>query len=402
MCQSSQSPVQNPEAACPLHVAHQPALETSIVTTTCRDTCSNVLRPVKRQGPSRGWMSGNALAWWSRKLYRGDMPISGLGSVTCAEVVPYEVIRVARLRLWMPYAPGASESVSSCLWRNSVRSAWTGRARWWDAPPHSPSLTPYWEKSFSARGRACSFPNWPEAPTGWGAGAPGPCDRTTVLARGPCSRQLRILMPTSHNGARAPSVTFAKTRGDRESPKGRTLYCHAWPSNTNQRSVSRANRDMKVSILQVDRCKPILGLDASDDALLRQHLERKLVQGPIQDSQIQNWPEATIFLGYNEVRAVKPLLLLGWREWPDCILCQEDRNLLVQDRCISDCHRSLENAAELGRSPGELNRIAESDCVNEPAGRVGQCKPHPQTPYKWHQRDNRHTRGGAAEGSRAG
>ncbi len=54
---------------------------------------------------------------------------------------------------------------------------------------------------------------------------------------------------------------------------------------------------MKVSILQVDRCNPILGLDASDDALLCQHLERKLVQGPIQDSQIQDWPEATAFLG---------------------------------------------------------------------------------------------------------
>ncbi len=40
MCQSRRGPVQNPETACPLHVAHQPALEASIVTTTCRDTCS--------------------------------------------------------------------------------------------------------------------------------------------------------------------------------------------------------------------------------------------------------------------------------------------------------------------------------------------------------------------------
>ncbi len=184
--------------------------------------------------------------------------------------------------------------------------------------------------------------------------APGPCDRTTVLVHGPCSRQLRILMPTSRNGASVPSVTFAKTRGDRESPKGRTLYYHAQPSNTNRRSVSRVNRDMKVRVLQVDHCKPILGLDASDDALLRQHLERKLVQGSIQDSQIQDWPEATTFLRYDELRAVKPLLLLGWRNPPDCILCQEDNNLLAQDRCVSDCHRSLENAAELGR----LNWIA--------------------------------------------
>ncbi len=40
MCQSSRSPVQSPEAACPLHVAPQPVLEASVVTTVCRDTCS--------------------------------------------------------------------------------------------------------------------------------------------------------------------------------------------------------------------------------------------------------------------------------------------------------------------------------------------------------------------------
>ncbi len=81
-------------------------------------------------------------------------------------------------------------------------------------------------------------------------------------------------------------------------------------------------------------------------------------------------------------RAVKPLPHLSWRDRFNCIFCQEDNNPLAQDRGISDCHRSLENAAELGRSPGKLNHIAASDCANEPAGRVGQCKPRPQTPYK--------------------
>ncbi len=46
---------------------------------------------------------------------------------------------------------------------------------------------------------------------------------------------------------------------------------------------------MKVSILQVDRCKPILRLDAFDHAPVCQHLEREPVQGPVQDSQIQDW-----------------------------------------------------------------------------------------------------------------
>ncbi len=117
---------------------------------------------------------------------------------------------------------------------------------------------------------------------------------------------------------------------------------------------------MKVSVLRVDRCKPILGLNAFDHAPVRQHLERELVQSPVQDSQIQDWPKATTFLGYDEVRAVKPLPHLGWRDRLDCILCQEDSNLLAQDRGVPDCHRRLENAVELGRSPGELNRVAES------------------------------------------
>ncbi len=38
---------------------------------------------------------------------------------------------------------------------------------------------------------------------------------------------------------------------------------------------------MKVSILQVDRCKPILGLGAFDNAPARQHLKRELVPGEL-------------------------------------------------------------------------------------------------------------------------
>ncbi len=55
---------------------------------------------------------------------------------------------------------------------------------------------------------------------------------------------------------------------------------------------------------------------------------------------------------------MKPLPHLGWRSRLDCILCQEDSNLLAQDRGVPDCRRSLENAVELGRSPGELNHVA--------------------------------------------
>ncbi len=159
---------------------------------------------------------------------------------------------------------------------------------------------------------------------------------------------------------------------------------------------------MKVSILQVDRCKPIPGLDASVHAPVRQHLEREPVQGPVQDSQIQDWSKTTAFLGYDEVMDVKPLPHLGLRDRLDCILCQEDSNLLAQDRSIPSCHRGLENGAVLGRSPGELNHVAESNCAREPTRQAGQRKPRFQTPCKWVQRHNRRTCGGAAKGSRAG
>ncbi len=113
---------------------------------------------------------------------------------------------------------------------------------------------------------------------------------------------------------------------------------------------------MKVSVLQVDRCKPILGLNAFDHAPVRQHLERELVQSPVQDSQIQDWPKATTFLGYDEVRAVKPLPHLGWRDRLDCILCQEDSNLLAQDRGV------------LGRSPGPAAEQKQNETEDSPPG----------------------------------
>ncbi len=84
MCQSSRGPVQSPEAACLLHVAPQPLLEASVVTTVCRDTCSRGTIPT-RSVPRR-----HPLA-----VYRGAMPTSGPGSVASAEVVSYEAIRAA-------------------------------------------------------------------------------------------------------------------------------------------------------------------------------------------------------------------------------------------------------------------------------------------------------------------
>ncbi len=51
----------------------------------------------------------------------------------------------------------------------------------------------------------------------------------------------------------------------------------------------REDRDMEVGVIQVDRCKPIEGTDALKDASLRQHPERELLKGPVQNAQVQDW-----------------------------------------------------------------------------------------------------------------
>ncbi len=189
MCQSSRGPVQSPEAACPLHVAPQPVLEASVVTKVCRDTCYRGTPACRKARSIQGPRERRHCEWCLLEVYRGAMPTSGLGSIASAEVVSYEATQAAWLQLRMPYAPGASETVSvvphSCFWRNSGSLALLEHARPWGMPSYSPSLTPHREKTFSAQGRVCSFPSWPDAPTGWGAEAPSPCDRTTALWIGP-------------------------------------------------------------------------------------------------------------------------------------------------------------------------------------------------------------------------
>ncbi len=149
---------------------------------------------------------------------------------------------------------------------------------------------------------------------------------------------------------------------------------------------------MTGSILQVDRCKPIPGLYAFDHAPVRQHLEWEPVQGPVQESQSRIGRRPPPFLG--------TMPHLGWRDRLNCILAR--RTAISSRKTGAGLETGLENAAELGRSPGVLNRVAESNCAREPTRRAGQRKPRLQTPCKWLQWHNRHTRSGAANGSKAG
>ncbi len=117
--QCSYGTQQRPEAACPLYVAHQPVLEASVMTTTCRDTCSEGTPTCRKTSSVQGLNEQKCVGVMVTRTRLQRHAISGLESVSCAEVVPYEAIRVERLQLRMPYAPGASASVSvvppSCL-----------------------------------------------------------------------------------------------------------------------------------------------------------------------------------------------------------------------------------------------------------------------------------------------
>ncbi len=66
---------------------------------------------------------------------------------------------------------------------------------------------------------------------------------------------------------------------------------------------------MKVSVLQVDHSKPILGLNTFYHAPVCQHLERERLQSPVQDSEIQDWPK--------DNEASSPNSLGPKRDWPE-------------------------------------------------------------------------------------
>ncbi len=67
----------------------------------------------------------------------------------------------------------------SCSGTYSSSSTPTEHVPAWGVLSVRPNPTPYREKRSSASWRVCSFPNWPEGPTGWGVRAPSPCVHTT-------------------------------------------------------------------------------------------------------------------------------------------------------------------------------------------------------------------------------
>ncbi len=96
--------------------------------------------------------------------------------------------------------------------------------------------------------------------------------------------------PCSLKGTRAASATFVKTRGDRDSPKGRTctdmLVLRTQSAGMACGTEGSTHGSMGLS---GQCCRPNLGTDASEDAVLHEHLERRFMKGPVQDVHTQDW-----------------------------------------------------------------------------------------------------------------
>ncbi len=96
--------------------------------------------------------------------------------------------------------------------------------------------------------------------------------------------------PCSLKGTRAASATFVKTRGDSDSPKGRTCTdMLVLRTQTTGMACGTEGSHMEVWVFQVKCCRPNLGTDASEDTVLHEHLERRFMKGPVQDAQTQDW-----------------------------------------------------------------------------------------------------------------
>ncbi len=118
-------------------------------------------------------------------------------------------------------------------------------------------------------------------------------------------------------------------RGQRQS-KGEdpVLPCPTLERKPKERLVSSKNRDVRIP--QVNYCKPNLGLDVFDDALLHYHLKRKLVKDPDSRHADPGLAEGHRLFWARWSKGCKTPHL-GWRDRLDCILHQQDSNLLAQD-----------------------------------------------------------------------
>ncbi len=189
MCQSSRGPVQSPEAACPLHVAPQPVLEASVVTTVYRDTCSRGT-PARRKARSVQGLRERRHCWVipTRRVPRhhshlgtreystvrwSHMKQSEWRDCSCGCHMPQEPLK--RFQWCHIPASEGTQAVQHCL-GTFLR----------EVCHHTHRVYLHTEKRDSLhRGELALFPVDPKPPLAEVPKAPSPCDRTNALWIGP-------------------------------------------------------------------------------------------------------------------------------------------------------------------------------------------------------------------------
>ncbi len=177
--------------------------------------------------------------------------------------------------------------------------------------------------------------------------------------------------PWSLKGTRAASATFVKTRGDRDSPKGRTCTdMLVLRTQTAGMACGTEGSTHGSTGLQVNAA------DRNGDGCIRRR-----------SSAWASWasrcadPRLVVTHRFSWAQWSK-----GWKTLPSYRLegpvpsrpSPVGQRFLSQVMGIGCLHCCEVDAPELGRTPGELNRIAESDGPQEPARRLGSSR-HPDT-----------------------
>ncbi len=242
-------------------------------------------------------------------LKRSHMEQTGRNFAAAAAICPRS--------LWKSFS-GTAVLPDKVLRQFSTDWARTG----WGVLSGWPNPTPCREKRSSALARVCSFPSWPENPTGWGARKAGSCtdmhDPRTRIAGMPC-----VAVGLSHESTRPSGRSLQTNLGD-----GRTRKCvsasSSWTAacevHGSKLADPRSVVTHRFSWAQWSRgCKTPTSY----------RLEGPVLSHPSQDCDFR-----------------------------------------TQDRGINSFHWSEVDTPELGGTPGELNRVAESDGPQEPPRRT--------------------------------
>ncbi len=147
----------------------------------------------------------------------------------------------------------------------------------------------------SASGRVCSFPSWPEGPTGWGARAPSHCVRTT-------DPETELIWASRRS-------SWSEDTGWQGEPEGQdlVLICSSFERKPQEWSVAWKDRNMKVHAFRSIAANQSRGWMHPKMRFCMSILNGSLWRAEFKTRRSK--------IGYNEVRAVKLGLHISWRDW---------------------------------------------------------------------------------------